>query len=237
MSVQRESMRDQVKRVLLNRILDGIYQPGDRLVELQIAHELNTSQGPVREALRELEGLRLVESQTYRGTYVRGISAEEMYNAYLVRGVLEELAAQLAAGRFKDNAAALVSEVEAMKTAAKTRDLDQFAQHNATFHRLIIEASGNPILLQVWESLTCEVRTRINLVRIVDQLEAVAELHQPIVEALVQGNGNAAGQLLRGHFDEIQPPEPRASSENSSLKSGISTSSMKRGDIVSSINN
>lgn len=206
MSVQRESMRDQVKRVLLNRILDGTYQPGDRLVELQIARELNTSQGPVREALRELEGLRLVESQIYRGTYVRGISAEQMYNAYQVRSVLEELAAQLAADRFKVDSAALVNEVEAMRAAAKTRDLDRFAQHNAAFHRLIVQASGNPILLQVWESLACELRTRINLVRIADRLEAVAELHQPIIAALVQGDGETAGKLLRGHFDCIQPP-------------------------------
>lgn len=206
MSVQRESMRDQVKRVLLNRILDGTYQPGDRLVELQIARELNTSQGPVREALRELEGLQLVESQIYRGTYVRGISAEQMYNAYQVRSVLEELAAQLAADRFKVDSAALVSEVEAMREAAKTRDLDRFAQHNAAFHRLIVQASGNPILLQVWESLACELRTRINLVRIADRLEAVAQLHQPIIEALEVGDGETAGKLLRGHFDQIQPP-------------------------------
>lgn len=221
MDVQRESMRDQVKRVLLNRILDGAYQPGDRLVELQIARELNTSQGPVREALRELEGLHLVESQTYRGTYVRGISAQEMYDAYLVRGVLEELAAQLAADQFKANTAALKHEVKAMRTAAKTRDLDRFAHHNATFHRLIVQAAGNPILLQVWESLACELRTRINLVRIVAHLEAVAELHQPIVEALAQGDGQAAGQLLRNHFDEIQPPKPHSKSENSSTNSSI----------------
>ena len=70
MVVQCECMREQIKRLLLSKILDGIYKPGDQLVELQIAHELNTSQGSVRKALRELEGLRLMESQTYRGTYV-----------------------------------------------------------------------------------------------------------------------------------------------------------------------
>ena len=93
-----------------------------------------------------------------------------------------------------------------MRTAAKIRDLDRFAQHNAAFHRLIVQASGNPILLQVWESLACELRTRINLVRIADRLEAVAQLHQPIIEGLVEGDGQAAGKLLRGHFDSIQPP-------------------------------
>ena len=59
-------------------MLDGTYKPGDRLLELQIAREFNSSQGPVREALRELEALRLVESQVYRGTRVRGVNAREM---------------------------------------------------------------------------------------------------------------------------------------------------------------
>lgn len=92
---------------------------------------------------------------------MRGISAEKMYNAYLVRGVLEELAAGLAADQFKASTATLKYEVEAMRAAAKTRDLDRFAQHNATFHRLIVQAAGNPLLLQVWESLACELRTQI----------------------------------------------------------------------------
>src|SRR5664279_3052332 len=99
--VHRDSVRDQIKRVLLGRILDGAYKPGDRLLELQIAREFDVSQGPVREALRELEALRLVESQTYRGTRVRGVNAQEMREAYQVRSCLEELAAKLAAPSFK----------------------------------------------------------------------------------------------------------------------------------------
>ncbi|MHC5541965.1 GntR family transcriptional regulator, partial [Singulisphaera rosea] len=70
MGVRRDSIRGEIRRVLVKRILDGTYKPGDRLLELQIAREFQTSQGPVREALRELEALRLVESQTYRGTRV-----------------------------------------------------------------------------------------------------------------------------------------------------------------------
>ena len=71
----RDSMRDQIRRELTKlRIVNGTYRPGERLVELQVAKEFNTSQAPVREAFRELEALRLVESQAYRGTRVREIS-------------------------------------------------------------------------------------------------------------------------------------------------------------------
>ena len=59
MQVQRQSVPDQVRRTLTERILAGQYQPGERLVELQIARELGVSQGSVREAFRELEAARL----------------------------------------------------------------------------------------------------------------------------------------------------------------------------------
>jgi DNA-binding GntR family transcriptional regulator len=70
MLFQHDSIRDQVRRTLTERILAGHYKPGDRLVETQIARELGTSQGSVREALRELEASRLVESNPRRSTRV-----------------------------------------------------------------------------------------------------------------------------------------------------------------------
>jgi DNA-binding GntR family transcriptional regulator len=67
MGIQKDSVREQVRRTLTERILAGHYKPGDRLVELQIARELGASQGSVREARRELEASRLVESEPLIG--------------------------------------------------------------------------------------------------------------------------------------------------------------------------
>ena len=160
----RESMRDRVKQVLLKRILDGTYKPGDRLIELQLARELDTSQAPVREALRELEVMRLVESQTYRGTRVREISQRELQESYQVRGELEALAARLAAPKFYANPEPLQATLAALEAAAASEDFEQFTRCNTEFHRLIVETSGNSVLLRVWDSLAIEAWTRINLV-------------------------------------------------------------------------
>ena len=92
-------MRDQIKEVLLERILEGEYEPGDRLVETQIAQELGISQTPVREALRELETLRFVVSEPFKGTRVRLVSRQEILEIYPVRAALEEVAARSAAVR------------------------------------------------------------------------------------------------------------------------------------------
>ncbi|MGI8743619.1 MAG: GntR family transcriptional regulator [Bryobacteraceae bacterium] len=208
--IQRDPVREQIKRVLLSRIVDNTYQPGDRLIELQIAREMNASQGSVREALRELETLRLVESKPYRGTRVRGVNAGEMRQAYQVRAVLEDLAARISAPAFKENVRPLQAEVNALRAAAKARDLDAYAFHNLKFHRLIVEASGNAILLRVWESLDFEARARINLARSSVDMRAAAEVHQPIVDALGRGDGKLAGRLLREHAESCQDAVPIA---------------------------
>src|ERR1700733_10666098 len=76
------SARDLIRRALLKRISDGVYLPGERLKEMELAHEFEVSQSPVREAFRELETLGVLVSEHYRGTRVREISSQETYNAY-----------------------------------------------------------------------------------------------------------------------------------------------------------
>jgi|GEM_PF-430509 len=207
MAGSRDSTRAKIRRVLVQRILDGTYQPGDRLVELQIAREFRSSQGPVREALRELEALRLVESVTYRGTRVRSISEHELGESTYVQGVLEEEAARLGVEALSRNIDALREELESIRKAARTHDLDGYARHNMEFHRLIVKASGNSVLLRLWDSLMLEVRTQVGLTQLAFNLEAVAELHAPIVEAFARGDGPGAGRLLREHAQIFTDPK------------------------------
>src|SRR4051812_41478078 len=92
--VGRTVLREQIKELLLERILAHEYAPGDRLVETRIAQELGVSQAPVREALRELETLRLVESAPFKGARVRATSDEELAHIYPIRAALEDVAAR-----------------------------------------------------------------------------------------------------------------------------------------------
>jgi DNA-binding GntR family transcriptional regulator len=223
MEVQRDCMHVLIRRVLIQRILDGTYHPGDRLKELQIAREFQTSQGPVREALRELEALRLVQSETFRGTRVRSISPEEMREAGAVRGILEQAAAVKAAEHLKGNVATLQADLDAIRAAAATHDLDLYSRHNTAFHRRIVEAGGNAVMLRVWDSLMLEARTRIGLTKLNLDLRAVAETHQPIVAALEQGDGALAGRLLREHA-EMFLPDPARPGEATAFPSQVAVS-------------
>jgi DNA-binding GntR family transcriptional regulator len=203
-TVSRVVLREQVKELILARILSGEYRPGERLVETRIAQELGTSQAPVREALRDLEVLRFVESEPFRGARVRSLSVEELVEIYPVRAALEEVAVREAAVRLDGDVEALEAEVEAMHRAADSGDLHEQVVHDVNFHRLIVEAAGNQILLETWGFLRVETRTAITAIRTGMDGHEIAELHRPILEALRARDPDAAGDALRRHLDHYR---------------------------------
>jgi DNA-binding GntR family transcriptional regulator len=206
MGYERSCLSDHIRRELARRILDGTLRPGERLVELRIAAEFASSQTPVREALRELESMRLVEASPYKGTRVRDVGPRETAEAYAVRGALERLAAESAAATFRGDARELRAAAGAIVAAARVGDCEGYARHDVEFHRAIATASGNGTLLQLWESLAFETRTPLTLTR--DDLDwpAVAASHVPIVDALEAGDGALAGRLLEAHARTFMPP-------------------------------
>jgi DNA-binding GntR family transcriptional regulator len=193
-------LREQVREVLLERILTHRYAPGERLVETRIAQELGVSQAPVREALRELESLRFVESAAFRGAWVREVSDAELAEVYPIRAALEDVAARVAAERLGGDVTALEREIHGMATA---RHLSEQVEHDVRFHQLIVEASGNARLLELWASLQVEARTMITALRTGLDPVDIAARHEPIVEALRRRDAEAAGREVRRHVEEF----------------------------------
>jgi DNA-binding GntR family transcriptional regulator len=202
-------LRDQIKEVLLARILEGDYAPGQRIVEMQLAHEFGVSQAPVREALRELEALRLIVSEPHRGARVREVTVRELAEIYPVRAALEEEAARAAAVGLGGRVDALEAEYEAMRTAAARDDAHALVTHDVRFHRVIVEGSGNQTLLEVWSSLRVEARTVITLVKDRPGLREVAETHRPIIEAFRTQDPRRCGRALRKHVEHFAKWVPR----------------------------
>jgi DNA-binding GntR family transcriptional regulator len=200
-AIARTVLREQVKDVLLQRIVSGELEPGERLVETRIAQELGTSQAPVREALRDLELLRLVESEPFRGARVRVFGEEEIIEVYPVRAALEELAARLAAANMGGDVSALEAECEAMRDAVRRGDTNALAQHDIAFHRLIVEAAGNSVLEQCWKSLGVEGRITVSLYGTYMDPEEAAERHVQLVDAIRSETPSAAGREARKHVE------------------------------------
>jgi DNA-binding GntR family transcriptional regulator len=203
--VARDSIGTRIKQILLERIVDGTYKPGQRLKELQIAREFHTSQSPVREALRELEAVGLIETKYYQGSRVRSSSLSELAQAYEIRAVLEELAAHTAAFALKSRTESLKKTLDKAISLSKKGHWRLYTRYNYLFHRSVVEASQNALLLQVWESLHFEFRTRLSIEKTASSnrnafhFESTARDHYEILDALHSGNGQRAGQLLREH--------------------------------------
>lgn len=194
-----EPLSVRIRNELLERIVAGHYQPGDRLVELQIARDFGSSQAPVREALRDLETAGLVTIRPRRGCFVNDYHARTQHEIYIARGALEEAAARLAVPRLKGDVSALNVHLEGMREAARTHDIDAAIFHSVAFHRTILEEAGNELLLKMWESLHVEIHSRKTILQANVDLAAVAESHAPIVAAFAAGDIERACRLSREH--------------------------------------
>jgi DNA-binding GntR family transcriptional regulator len=203
MALSRPMLRDQIKDVIVERILDGTYLPGERIVEIRLAQELGVSQAPVREALRELELLRLVVSEPFRGARVREVTAEELAEIYPVRAALEEVAARGAAQGLGGDVSSLEAELGGMRRAAAGHDVTAFVAHDVAFHRAIVEASGNRTLAELWGSLHVDLRTTITLIKRAADLAEVAEAHVAVMEALRARDAERAATELRAHIESF----------------------------------
>jgi DNA-binding GntR family transcriptional regulator len=198
------SLRKQIREHIVDGIVSGRWQPGERIVERRIATELEVSQTPVREALRELESLRLIESAPNKGVRVRALTAADLEEIYPVRAGLEQIAAELAADRLAEDVSALAPEVAALYRADRAGDGEAQVGHTVAFHRELVKASGNSVLLHTWESLGIEIVTALSIRWLGTSQQSYAEEHQELVDAFVRRDPRI-GELVKEHVLNCAP--------------------------------
>ena len=199
--ISRSVLSDQVKDRLLQAILAGRYPPGARIVETRVARELGTSQAPVREALRDLEALGVIETAAFRGARVRRPSAAELLEGFTIRAELESLGARLAIPRLTDeDVSVLAGYLAQMRQAAEEGDLHAEATADAAFHGRIIELAANATLQRVWRTLEPFSRTYITMVVPGVDRRRIAELHAPVLAALRLRDTAVAETVIHDHF-------------------------------------
>ncbi|MFF7214512.1 GntR family transcriptional regulator [Streptomyces sp. NPDC008238] len=192
------SLREQIREFIVDGIVSGRWKPGERIVERGIATELKVSQTPVREALRELEVMRLIESSPNKGVRVRRLTAADLEEIYPVRAGLEQIAAELAAPRLRQDLSSLEAEVALLQEADAAGDAGAQVRHTVAFHRELVRASGNSVLLHTWESLGIEVWTALSIRWLGTRQRLYAEEHQAVVEAFRRDDPRV-GELVKEH--------------------------------------
>ncbi|GLW05708.1 GntR family transcriptional regulator [Microtetraspora sp. NBRC 13810] len=198
------SLREQIREFIVDGIVSGRWKPGERIVERRIAGELEVSQTPVREALRELEALRLIESAPNKGVRVRNLTAADLEEIYPVRAGLEQIAAELAAPRLGADVSVLEPAVTALYEADRAGDAEAQVRHTVAFHRELVRASGNSVLLHTWESLGIEVWTALSIRWLGTYQQSYAEEHEAVVEAF-RRHDPRVGELVKEHVLNCAP--------------------------------
>jgi serine phosphatase RsbU (regulator of sigma subunit)/DNA-binding GntR family transcriptional regulator len=193
---------NELGRVRLAReLFCGRYRPGQRVRLRDIAGKYGLDNDAILKLFTEFQSLGLITLSGKFSAVVHPPNSKEMQEAYEIRAAIEEIAGRTAAEALKGNTAALQRELDAMRAALSAGDLDACAEHDVKFHKGILQASGNKILLRVWEALVFDARIRIAIGKVSQDLPEVVESHQPIVDALRNGRAREASLLLRNHVE------------------------------------
>ncbi|WP_407305918.1 GntR family transcriptional regulator [Desulfosporosinus sp. SB140] len=194
-------LREIVFESMREAILTGVLEPGERLMEIQLAEEMGVSRTPVREAIRKLELENFVVMIPRKGAYVAGVSLKDVADVFEIRSALEGLAAGLAAERVTDE------ELEQMEQALFYRanegdlNLEQIVERDTDFHALVYKASRNERLIQILANLREQIqRFRSTSLAVPGRNKLAIEEHRMIVEALRNHNSEEAQALAMAHI-------------------------------------
>ncbi|MDL4816112.1 GntR family transcriptional regulator [Actinomadura opuntiae] len=204
----RTGLADQIREFIVEGISSGRWEPGERIVERRIATELGVSQGPVREALRQLEAQRLIESLPNRGARVRDFTEQDLAEIFPVRAGLERTAAELGMARIAGCLDALEQRNRQLGEAAREGDLHEQMRLSIAFHREIVEAAGNRLLFSVWEGLGIELWTTLSLRLHHTEIYSKSAEHAELIEAFRRRDPQAP-QLLHDHVMNYAPQAPK----------------------------
>jgi DNA-binding GntR family transcriptional regulator len=206
--LRTRSLSGVLEREIEKAILGGEIPPGKRVNENLLATRFGTSRGPVREALRALEGLGLVELIPNRGVFIRQPAVEEAIEIYDVRSVLFGLAGKLLAERVGDAQVARLKEyLEQMEAAARSRDFDRYYPLNLAFHEFIIDACGNATLAAQYRGLVKKLHLfRARSLVQGGGLEVSNSEHREMVEAITARDPERA---QRAHSDHVARAKAR----------------------------
>ena len=205
------TLREHAVTSIRRAILSGALAPGARIVEEELATQLDISRGPVREAIRALEQEGLVRSEPHRASYVAVLSEEEIQQLYVVRAEVEAIAARRVVQLVAEDPQRLMPYqrlLDQMRAAAAVGDLETLAVADLDLHQQLLVDSGYTILPRVWQAMDGVVRGRAQAILAESSSDTIvsytAESHAPIVEALAGGDPDAADAAVRRHVIETR---------------------------------
>ena len=205
-SQRAKPLREVIRDAVRNRIFEGQYTPGSRLVERDLAAEFNVSRLPVREALRMLQQEGLVTEPATRGSVVASLDADQVEDLFSVRIALEVLACRLAAQRATpEDIGRLSGLVDRSKEALARGSLAETHALNSEFHDEVTRIADNDFLRTALEPLQGRMHW---LFRHVRDLPELVEEHELLLTAIASGDPDRAAAQSAHHIEKYREQYP-----------------------------
>jgi DNA-binding GntR family transcriptional regulator len=184
------------------RVLDSRFPGGAMLSEGEVADALDMSRTPVREAFVQLESEGLLRLYPKRGALVVPVSTAEVLGVIEGRSLIEQFAVEKVIERGIDIAEELAASIAGQEELAASRDAEGFVEADREFHRIIIVATGNPVLLGFYDTLRDRQRRMIalSLSRDPDRTRDVIAQHRELALAIAARDAPAAHDVLEQHL-------------------------------------
>lgn len=198
---QEPSRSEAAYQGLLKILISGELRPNDVIMERRIAEQLQVSRTPLREAIRRLEGEKLITRQNAGTLVVSPMSTADFLNILNVRRLLEGEAVRKAAARISfDELHRIRQQMVAVQRGNQPAGTDPNSL-GRQLHELIAEAASNPVLLSIIENLG--KRTRL-FMRVPERRSQVIDEHLAVIDALLLRDGEAARMAMEQHIDHLR---------------------------------
>ena len=195
-------LRDVVFNTLRQAILKGELEPGERLMEIQLAQKLGVSRTPIREAIRKLELEGLVVMIPRKGAEVARITEKDMRDVLEVRGTLEELAVSLACKNMSDDIIQELSMANKLfESAIVSKDVVKIVDADVNFHDVIYKATDNQRLMQIISNLSEQMyRYRLEYIKDARSHSILISEHADIISRLQTKDEEGAKSVMNQHI-------------------------------------
>jgi DNA-binding GntR family transcriptional regulator len=198
----RGGLAEEVCRQIADAIVLGELAPGQRLDEVSLAERYQVSRTPIREALKQLATMGLVEYRPNKGSVVAALTPEQVDQMFEAIGELEAACARHAALRMGEDERARLRELHAAGRAAmQAGEIARYDEVNLEFHSAIILGCHNPVLIEMATSLRHRVSSfRRTQFRNLERMGESFEEHSMIVEAILAHDVITTFREMRAHL-------------------------------------
>jgi DNA-binding GntR family transcriptional regulator len=200
-------LRQRVLEHFQSALLEGLLNPGDRLVEAEIAAEMGISRGPVREAIRKLEEQGLVMTVPYKGSFVVKLTPADIFEICTLRAVLETFAVELVVQNARPaGLQQLDGIVQSLREAAEAGHSARLLDLDLGFHETLSSLCGHKRLCSLLADIYIQSRLYFRTAKPVfpypyySRYEEIAEAHQAILDAVRDKDATAAKRAIAEHI-------------------------------------